>query len=215
MHICFLVTFELAVTYLVFNDYTNMQNTLDNISSNFELSTELQADIIDFQFILDLSKSIQQNNMGEGSLTETQIQSLETIMNNDAPLIGAMALSILKRNNINFVFQEQVDDLAQSSSRLMPKPVSKLEENKDVKYKLYPNPSSDYTTVFYYCQNKNINYSISDMQGRVLIVNSLETIENIKQNEALIDLGDLSPGTYQFTIKSNNGIDWSAKLIIK
>ncbi len=97
----------------------------------------------------------------------------------------------------------------------MPKPVSKLEENKDVKYKLYPNPSSDYTTVFYYCQNKNINYSISDMQGRVLIVNSLETIENIKQNEALIDLGDLSPGTYQFTIKSNNGIDWSSKLIIK
>jgi len=165
--------------------------------------------------MLNLVKALRQNNEGEGALTEVQIQSLETIMNNDAPLIGAMALSILKRNNINFVFQEQVDDLAQSSSRLMPKPVSKLEENKDVKYKLYPNPSSDYTTVFYYCQNKNINYSISDMQGRVLIVNSLETIENIKQNEALIDLGDLSPGTYQFTIKSNNGIDWSSKLIIK
>ena len=44
---------------------------------------------------------------------------------------------------------------------------------------------------------------------------NLETIDDVKQNEVLIDLGDLSPGTYQFTIKSDNGIDWSYKLIIK
>jgi len=62
---------------------------------------------------------------------------------------------------------------------------------------------------------KNINYSISDMQGRVLIVNSLETIEDVVQNEALIDLGSLSPGTYRFAIKSDIGVDWSGKLIIK
>ncbi len=69
----------------------------------------LLADFNDLQTMLNLVKALRQNNEGEGALTEVQIQSLETIMNNDAPLIGAMALSILKRNNINFVFQEQVN----------------------------------------------------------------------------------------------------------
>jgi hypothetical protein len=203
----------LAITYLEFEDYTNMQNTLNYISNNFELENEMLSDFNDFQTLLNIAKLLKQSNYSL-ALTQEQKLSLEAIFTNDAPLIGAMTLSILKGNDKDYIFNEQIDNLSQPSSRLSHKHVSTSEYAQNSEYKLYPNPTKDYTTIKYDCSRTNIFYTISDMQGRVLVERHLETKEHQKFSETMIDLQALSPGTYQFTIKSDNGIDWSAKLII-
>jgi hypothetical protein len=85
---------------------------------------------------------------------------------------------------------------------------------KSKKFKLYPNPALDYTTLSYNCQYANLSYEISDMQGRSLVKRSLETIENTESNEVLIDLQGLSSGTYQIIIRTNGVFLWTEKLII-
>ena len=85
---------------------------------------------------------------------------------------------------------------------------------KSKKYKVYPNPALDYTTLRYNCKYANLTYEISDMQGRVLITGKLETIKDMEANEVLIDLKGLSPGTYHFVIKTNDLRAWNDKLII-
>jgi len=95
-----------------------------------------------------------------------------------------------------------------SPSTTMPEPVEGEE------FKIYPNPTKDYTTLSYNCKFANMTYSIIDIQGKALITAAMKTIEDMSSNEVLVDLSKLSMGSYQILIKSNNTILWSEKLII-
>lgn len=206
--------YELAIIYCNFGDYTNMQSTIDYISGNFEMSDEMLSDFNGFQTIMNSAKLLQQNNSYEGSLTEEQKQELELILTNDRPLIGSMALALLKRDNYNYIYNEEVYDKAENSARLAHQSEIILNKSKDLDFKLYPNPAVTYTTLFYRSTNDNIKYSVSDMSGKIVLSHNLETIEGRHYNEILVDLQDLSVGTYQFTVLSDSGIDWSYKLVI-
>lgn len=85
---------------------------------------------------------------------------------------------------------------------------------RDRRFKLYPNPALDYTTLKYNCKYENLSYEISDMQGRALVNKPLETIEDVLSNEVLIDLQGLSPGNYHLVIRTNDMVLWNSKLII-
>jgi len=82
------------------------------------------------------------------------------------------------------------------------------------KAKVYPNPAHDYTTLQYNCRYVNMSYTISDMQGKSIVTKVLKTIEGLSTNEVLIDLGGLSPGNYQISIKTGTTILYTEKLII-
>jgi len=81
-------------------------------------------------------------------------------------------------------------------------------------FKIYPNPTIDYTTLSYNCKFANMSYSILDMQGKTIVKKSLKTIEDKEANEVLINLGNLSNGSYQIIIKTGDSVLWSEKLII-
>jgi hypothetical protein len=193
-----------------------MQNTLNYIDNHFELEESVQTDYNDFVSLMNIAKTVRQNNLHENGLTESQRTSLQTILTNDRPLTSALALSLLMRDNPAMVYNESVYDVPQNSARKARPDINKLssESSTNKEFKLYPNPARDYTTLSYNCQYANLSYEISDMQGRSLVKRSLETIENTESNEVLIDLSSLSPGSYQLIIKSNNLKLWNSKLII-
>jgi len=205
--------YELATIYLSYGQYTEMQNTIDAIETIYEMNDAMITDFANFETMMNIAKSMQQENLYEGGLSEAQQASLESILSDDRPFMAPIALALLKRNNINYIYAEAINDVPQSGARLAA-PKHNVVSDVNVAFKLYPNPAKDYVTLSYNCKYMNISYSVSDIQGRIIKSNTLQTIKDVNSNEILIDLGGLSPGSYQITIKSNKTNLWSDKLII-
>ena len=207
--------YELATIYLSYGLYEEMQSCIDNIESSFELNTEMMQDFTNFETMISIAEDMQQNNLYEDGLEESQRLFLGEVLEADRPYMASIALSLLLRDNPLFTYQEWVYDIPENGVRMATHSIPDVNElEKDKEFKLYPNPARDYTTLSYNCQNVNLSYTIIDNQGRKLKTGQLETIEDVTTNEVLIDLGGLSPGTYQIIIESTNQILWSEKLII-
>ena len=208
--------YELATIYLNYGQYTDMQTVLSYIDNHFELEEELQTDYNDFVNVMNIAKDMQENNLYEEGLSETQRTTLQTILSNDRPLTSSLALALLKRDNPAMVYNEPVYDITQNAARKSRPENNQLVSNNlsHKEFKLYPNPAIDYTTLVYNCKFADMSYSITDMQGRVLTTVKLQTVENMNSREVLIDLQGLSPGTYHFVIKTGKRILWNDKLII-
>jgi hypothetical protein len=207
--------YELATIYLSYGQYTDMQTVLDNIENNFEMDDEMEGDFNDYETLLNLVVEMQEENLYESSLSETEVTAVENILENEQPLTASLALSILKRNNPEFEYNEPVYDLPEEYSMAQPPASETIEQQYDnSEFKLYPNPSYDYTTLMYDCSYSNLTYIILDATGREVKTDVLKTIEDLSFNEILIDLSGLSSGTYYFVVKTNKESLFSDKLII-
>lgn len=207
--------YELATIYLSYGQYTDMQTVLDNIENNFEMDDEMEGDFNDYETLLNLVVDMQEENLYESSLSETEVTAVENILENEQPLTAALALSILKRNNPEFEYNEPVYDLPEEYSMAQPPAPETIEQQYDnSEFKLYPNPSYDFTTLMYDCSYSNLTYIILDATGKQVKTDVLKTIEDLSFNEILIDLSGLSSGTYYFVVKTNKKSLFSEKLII-
>lgn len=183
---------------------------------NFEMDDDMLADFTNFESIMNIAQTMQEQSLYEEGLSDTQRDYLEIVLADDRPLLAPIALSLLMRDNPEYSFSEIVYDVPQSSPRFAS-PSNNSNNNTSVsnsEFKLYPNPAHDYTTLSYNCQYANLTYTICDLQARVISKDKLETIEDINNNEVLIDLSKLSPGNYQISIKTNDLVIWNGKLII-
>jgi len=207
--------YELATIYLSYGQYTDMQNLLVNIESNFDMDETMEADFNDFETLLNMAKTMDQNMLYEGGLSETEVTALEAILGNDQPLTASLALSLLKRNNPQYAYSEPVYDVTQSSPRMAhPFTPEALESGVVPEFKIYPNPAIDYTTLKYNCKYYNLAYTIVDVTGKSIKTTELKTIENVSFNEELIDLSGICSGTYYFVVKTNSEVLFSEKLIL-
>lgn len=207
--------YELATIYLSYGQYTDMQTVLDNIENNFEMDDEMGTDFNDYETLLNLVVDMQEENLYESSLSETEVTVVENILVNEQPLTASLALSILKRNNPEYEYNEPVYDLPEEYSMAQPPaPETIVQQYDNSEFKLYPNPSHDYTTLMYDCSYSNLTYFIMDATGKEVKTDVLKTIEDLSFNEILIDLSGISSGTYYFVVKTNKEILFSDKLII-
>ncbi len=206
--------FELATIYLSYGQYDDMQNVLTDIPTTFEMDDEKTAELNEFSTVLNIVKDMHENNLYEEGLSESNRESMQTIVANDKPITSTLALALLMRDNPSYEFTETVYDVEQNSARMANPTIDNISNITNSEFKLYPNPAHDYITLSYNCKFANMTYSIIDIQGKALITAALKTIEDMSNNEVLVDLSKLSMGTYQILIKSNNTILWSEKLII-
>jgi hypothetical protein len=72
--------------------------------------------------------------------------------------------------------------------------------NNQVKVKIFPNPTTDFINIIN-SESKNLDYSLTDLEGKVLLSGKLE---NLSQNR--IDLNTLKKGMYiiQFSNRESN-----------
>ena len=184
--------------------------------SNMELDDIQTADYTNFVSMINIAKAAKEANELEDFLSEPERTNLQTIVEADKPITAALALSVLKRDNPDLVFNEEVYDIEQNSARKGRPETGQLSSANSTKdeFRLYPNPALDYTTLQYNCQFNNLTYSVIDISGREVKTGFLKTIENTKANEVLINLGGISPGTYYFVVKTNDTSLFTEKLVI-
>jgi hypothetical protein len=179
------------------------------------MDNEKTAEFTEFSTIINIAKNMYQNNLFESGLTETQRSTLESVLEEPTPNTAPLALSLLKRDNPEYVFEEVIFDLQENLySMAQPSNQEVIEDDEIAKFKIFPNPSLDYTTLSYDCKFAQMSFSIVDIQGRILIHKPLKTIEDKDVNEVLIDLSSLSAGTYHILVNTNAKTIWSDKLII-
>ena len=207
--------YELATIYLSYGQYDEMNGTIENIYSSFKMNDEMTSELNTFKNTLDIAKLMQEKNLYENSLKKADVSALKSIVKEEKPIITPLALSLLKRNNPNYEYNEPIFNVERRSTRKTNiQTIANTETYNSTEYKLYPNPTNNYTTLSYNCRYSDMTYSIIDNTGRELIVNQLPTIEDVSSNEVLIDLSKLSNGVYQILIKTKGNLIWTEKLIV-
>jgi len=84
----------------------------------------------------------------------------------------------------------------------------------DGKFKIYPNPASDFTTLTFHSESiRKMNLSIIDMNGKLVKQNDLG-ISSPGENQFELDLTPLHDGFYYLVISDESSIQETRKLII-
>lgn len=82
------------------------------------------------------------------------------------------------------------------------------EKHAENNAKLYPNPASDFVTIEKNTSTKDLFFELTDLNGRKILSRILDS--NIKQ----IELKNLEPGIYLYTIRNSNTVYKTDKLIM-
>ena len=180
-----------------------MQSVLNNISGEFELNEDETTDYQNNLITFALAADIEQNNKVSGSLSETQLTNLETIMQSNYLINKAMALSLLKWNNPDYIYNEIILEPIETSARKRNPNKNSTEE--EIVMKVFPNPAIDYFTIEYRTADKmfeNLELIIQDVSGRKIMQKKLKG----GNNEELIDLSNFISGIYSVILYADNKI---------
>ncbi|RLD64559.1 MAG: hypothetical protein DRI84_08540 [Bacteroidetes bacterium] len=190
-----------------------MESVFTDIS-NMELDDIHTADYTNFVSIMNIATTAKQEGLLDNFLDETKIINMETILNSIRANVSSLALAILKQNNVDYVFVEEVLDVVESSARLVHFSNKEVLEESLSDYRIYPNPSKDYITLEYSpLGDGEIIYSISNADGKVVLQKVLANTNNKSKTEVLIDIQELAAGVYYFNI-INNGKSLSTKKLV-
>jgi methionine-rich copper-binding protein CopC len=191
----------LAATYLENGDYTNMQTVLDNIDGVFELETKEETEYQNNLITFAIAKDIADNDLNPGDLSETQVLSLESMVNLNSVIDFSMAQALLSWNNPDYISEELILEEQQNSARMASSQTkTPIEESV---LKVFPNPTKDYFTLQYHTeieQFDNLILIIADMNGRTIRTIKLENTSN----DMLVDIQDLKAGVYSISLYAAN-----------
>ena len=124
---------------------------------------------------MNIAKTAKEDGLLGDFLSETQITNMETILNSKRANVSSLALAILKQNNEDYVFNEEVLDVAESSACLAHFSNEDVLTESFSDYRISPNPCIDYITLEYYPQSEGeIIYCISNSNGKIVLQNTLE-----------------------------------------
>ncbi len=187
----------LAATYLAYADYTNMQSVLNSISGSFELNAKESDDYQNYLTTFGIAHDIMENDKHMGDLSQTQINSLQLILDQQG-VNQSMAQALLLWNNPDRALNELILEKPANGARMATVAQQKRPEIASL-FKVFPNPAKDYFTLQYNSdldQMQNLRLTLTDMQGK--------TIRNIKFDnnniDELIDTQDLKPGVYSVSL---------------
>lgn len=129
------------------------------------------------------------------SKTELYIANYKTLESDDPiDLSENVVPVVLSASIVPIVLIDSVDPVVISKST---DPVVLSESEFD--FLAYPNPSSNAVTIRFILENaETVHFVLTDEMGRVVMDFSRDAEENI--NDELIDLSDLTEGTYQLTL---------------
>ncbi len=202
--------FELASAYLSHSDFTNMNAVLNSIPANFSLDAKQTIEYQNNLTFFAIAQDIRENNLHPGDLSETQTNSLQSIIEQSA-IDHSMALSLLLWNNPEYIINELILYKPVSGARKANSTNVQRPETTSL-FKLYPNPAHDYFTLQYSNELQSLNQLeivITDVQGK--IIRSIEFEGNI---DRLISVDDLLPGVYIVSLYSDKLLLENQKLTI-
>ena len=175
------------------------------------------TDFNNFAIMMNIAKTAKQENEVCEFLDESEIINLEQIFDSKRPLTSAIALALLKQNNPEYIYSEDILDIEEPyPSMAPPSNENNSPEGSEIfDFEIYPNPTYDYITLRYNQESKGeIIYNITDGSGKLVLQKQLEISEYPEQTEVLIDLQSLNPGVYYFNLFNNSKSEGIRKLIV-
>ncbi len=196
--------YELAALYLESGDYTDMTSTLNNILSNYDLSTQQTTDLANWQAYFGIAKLVKEGGIMQGMLSESQKTQLEAIVEQESSEVSSAARAMLMFNNPEYNYVEVVKPITISEAR-KAKPI--IDDNKplaDEVFKVYPNPSHDFITIEYRTGDKytKLSIAIKDATGKTVYTKQLK----VGDSEEMINLTELKSGVYSLMLYGDKSL---------
>ncbi len=201
--------YELANIYLDAVQFTNMENVLTNIPSDFELSDEQSMNHQEYVNFFTILRNLKENNLNFDELSGAQLVTLNNMVDNGKHYYSAWAQCLLSLNDAEYTYDEMLVHSPDVQAR-----IGKISEKSEIKniLKVYPNPTSEYFTIEY---NTSAKYNklwleIHDITGRSLKKQELKSGNNAE----LIDVKDLITGIYMVSLYGDGEVIASERINI-
>ena len=133
--------------YLNRHDFTQADNVLQNIPSEFNLSTDEHNIYTEYSTLLPILQQIYNDTLGYYIQDSLQITDLEQLALNDKNLPGAFARNILISSGIIYYKEPIILETDLKSSRIIHNYEKKIQISGE--FKVYPNPCKDYVIAEY------------------------------------------------------------------
>jgi len=204
--------YRLAFTYWENNQVSEAMNALDDISTTFDLTTrelEIHQDYLDYFDILQMMKD---SNFNARDIDSSSVQSLTTIMNKELSLISAYARGLLlKGRYIDYTETVAFPSGVKSYPAYYYLNPQKFDFPEEDHLVLFPNPAGDYVIAYFDSLDfeEAGNLTIDNIQGQRLALIKLES----EQNQLVLDVSDLPNGLYVVSLRINNELIESEKLL--
>lgn len=196
--------YELVESYIETSDYILARNILNSLLEDPVYSKYNEEGINDYLLLLEILED-------KDSITNQIIIDNRLIDLSQLPSrAGAKARAYLNfyDDNTNY-HPELIAEPSNKSKSIRVKP--NISNMFDANIKLSPNPAKDYITFTYDLPPKNIyTVSIYDSKGKEVIVKKLNSNKGVQS----IELKNLSSGAYYYTIKDNNKVIKTDKIIV-
>jgi len=198
--------YELATIYLEHGLYEDMDNLINAIDDDFELSEDEQTDYAHFINLYDIAADLRMNGLSEEGLSESQIGQLNNALETDRPKVSQMAVSLLKYNDMYFSVDEDVIMPNSEPPAMAPPNNNQQNSNQQIaefEIKLYPNPAIDYLTIQYLTSEmdyKKLRLKVYDSKSKLIINKDLQGGDN----DELINISSLESGMYNIHIYADD-----------
>lgn len=199
--------YELAFMYLDQDDSASVDDILNSIPSEFDLTAEESSIHYHYHDLFNILWNVNNDTTGLDSL---QIQALNEIANEDKDIPGCYASNLLIKDRLMFYHEPvYIYNEVKSAPIRDEKPETELKREY---LKLFPNPAGNYFIAQFDItgQTSPGRLSISDLMGKELRVINLKK----KLNQIVIPTETFQPGTYIVQLYSGIELLSSVKLII-
>ncbi len=195
------------------NDSTGVLNILNNVTSDFDLTTNEQNQHAYFETYFNILLDLQSKNKNFSQLDSTQYEVLNNIVSNTNGFPQALARNLLLYNNATAYHEPYLlVDTTQNKSAPVKSSNTGFSIWKGSNYfTLYPNPANQYITLEY-----NLRYNISNPVVEIVTLTGvhISTFRLAKQSGVIIiDLRAYLSGTYLLRLSNNNRTLQTAKFI--
>ena len=201
---------QIISTYLHEGNYTDALALADLLPGLYEMEGEALEAHNDYESLLNLYKTLGEQDRNTYQLTEDEINDLEVIAENSRGQAAAQAQGILESAYGQHFYSctDLEGNPADKSQGINMEDAAQL---KQVSVSVHPNPAQDWTTFEYQLSSEESNGVITLVNAEGKTVQTLQL--QGKQGQKLVDTRKLKAGAYFYTFKTE-GVVQAGKLII-
>ncbi|MFV0500186.1 MAG: T9SS type A sorting domain-containing protein [Bacteroidales bacterium] len=196
--------YELVESYIETSDYILARNILNSLLEDPVYSKYNEEGINDYLLLLEILED--RDSITNQIIIDNRLIDLSQLPSR----AGAKARAYLNFYDDNTNYHPVlIAEPSNKSKAIRVKP--NINNMFDANIKLSPNPAKDYITFTYDLPPKNIyTVSIYDSKGKEVIVKKLNSNKGVQS----IELKNLRSGAYYYTIKDNNKVIKTDKIIV-
>lgn len=203
--------YMLAFEYFAKGDTMNAENTLNNITTAFSLSSSDLLEHSQYLTYFEILKQLKSEGKSICEADSVQTAILYSLMNNSEGPVSSFASNVLlSRGLINYNEPYILPEEGYKSSKIHHRNLNETQETSQLK--VYPNPARDYIIIEYILDREPENASIFlyDVSGKTILSQSLKATRDF----LVVPLTGIPSGNYLCSLRMGNNSVQNVKFII-